>query len=446
MQEKNNIQEQIKLTGDTDNVILLELSATTASHFIKGEDKLFIPSKLEAALGRNLNKKLKEIDPCIETAKELVYIIASNLSMTYHIAQDATDHQTQQGWKKLKAKLMRDQVSDINANTYKKIIELLEQGTAKGGIMEVNNFYKVGEQSRSYRLTSSYFGKGIVSYTLKTDKAKSLRKKSFYKMLKTAMDNPIARSQIELYGQVQMPTIEEIKEEANRLIESGHHTKKGKRLTKRDKSKFTKDQRKSLAFVSDAIELYKILTVNGFLVPVVSSANAGHRVITSLNLLPSWIRSMVKLESEHLPEVDFGSMHPCIASSLFGDGEQITHTEVADFLGVDRKVAKVEHLSFFNKRGEQMVKSPLWAYYAKRKPVLLDNLIQDKSFRDYKKTSAMMFKKEVDIMTDVIVQLQDQGISCLYIFDALAVQQKHIGLVSELMVKSAAANGVNATV
>src|SRR5690606_23644479 len=111
------------------------------------------------------------------------------------------------------------------------------------------------------------------------------------------------------------------------------------------------------------------LVNNGYLTPNVGDYKSGGRVVDSFNLMPSWIRSIVKIDNEEIIELDYKALHPNIAISLYkGSTKYLTHYKVANILKEELSSVKIEHLSFFNKRLKDMMRSPLYHYYSKEEP------------------------------------------------------------------------------
>ena len=65
------------------------------------------------------------------------------------------------------------------------------------------------------------------------------------------------------------------------------------------------------------------------------------------------------------------------------------------------------------------MESPLFGYYSKHEPDMLQQIYNDKKEHGYKITSKKMFKLEVEIMTEVIKYLNSVGVYVLYVYDAL---------------------------
>jgi hypothetical protein len=108
---------------------------------------------------------------------------------------------------------------------------------------------------------------------------------------------------------------------------------------------------------------------------------------------------------------------------------------IADELGVEKQVIKEAHLSFFNEKINQMKQSPVYAYYKKKEPDMLNNIMYEKRNHEskYKATSKRLFDCEVRIMSEVLRRLNSKGIYALYVYDALYCKQVDALYVIEVM-------------
>jgi hypothetical protein len=407
--------------------------------FFKQIDLIKIPAKTETAIRKYLPRQLLyEIHPDVDTAIELCLLFLSNLTDTYFRMQSTIDPYHKLGWKNLKSEYIDEQLGDkFNFELRKNIVSALEHGTSKGVIIECDRKYLKGVYSFSYRLGTAYLGKGVNNYVLKTKHVKGLLNKSYYKTLSKCIENPICKNLIYFYGLVELPTKEEILNEAKRLVKEKYKTKKEKFLTflNNHSKNYFKDK-ENRSFVSDAIEIFEYLTDNGFMIPRPGDEKSGGRVVDSFTLMPSWIRKLVKINGQNMEECDYTALHPNIAMNLYGGSkEYLKHSEVAEQTGLDKNDVKKEHLSFFNMEVWQMKKNKLYNYYNSTEPKMILNIIEEKteSSNKHKTTSMRMFKLEVDVMSCVIKKLNSESIYVGYIYDALFCSQNNVQRVIQVM-------------
>jgi hypothetical protein len=412
-----------------DDVIVTEFQAQFPLFFISN-NLIKIPSKIEYVLRKYVSRKLlRDIHDDEEVAIELCLLFVSQLTSTYF-------------------KLLRDFLS-ISPMTYKNVITALEKPTSKGVIIECDHLALVGEKNFYYRLGEAYIGKGIKSYKLKTNTAQKLLNKRFMRIYSKSETNPIIKNLLEFYNRIELPTIEQIEKEADRLIKLKYTTKKKKilkRLGKHSKKSFGNPDKYS--FVEDSIAVFKYLTENGILFPEVGSEKSGGRIIDSLALMPSWIRRMIKINAKLNVEADYSCMHPNIAIFLYnGSKEYLTHNDIALAMDTNVDIIKVEHLSFFNKKIWQMKESPLYKYYEEKEPVMLKNIISEKCNSEYKHytTSRRLFGKEVEIMSLVIEKLNKENIYVGYVYDAVFCHHDEANRVKEVMDEVVQKFGVKTT-
>jgi hypothetical protein len=431
--ENQEILDIPRVTAYNDDNITTDISVQLAL-FVINKNRIKIPSKVENVIRNHVSRKLlKEIHKDVEVAIELCLLFCTQLNSTYF---DIKNGSQLEGWKSLRAEYLRDFLS-LSPMTYKKVIRALEEPLKKGAILECDYKPIKGKKNHFYRLTEPYLGKGIVSCDLKTKEAIGLLNKHYYRVLGEAKKNPICENLIRFYQNISLPTIDQIEKEAERLIASGYVTKKSKKLRKLNGHARTYyKNHKELSFVDDAIEIFKYLTDNGLLIPTVGGEASGGRVVDSFTLMPSWIRNLVLINGQAHIESDYSCLHPNIGITLYdGSSSNLTHSDLGSELNIDVKTVKKEHLSFFNKEVWQMKQSPLYPYYQKHEPIMLQNVIAEKYSSQYKHkiTSRRLFAKEVEVMTTVIQQLNKEGIFVGYVYDALFFHPKHAGKVKEVM-------------
>jgi len=430
--------EEIGKTGLNFDFEFLDLNDldTQGLHLLKFDcATILIPKKSEYVIKKYFPATtLNKIDSDKEVAVEKCLIVLSDLVSTYY-----TDNK----WKSLNSEILNNQTKKQNDNTfvYKYIIEALKKGSSNGSLIEVlknelgKEVFIKGEQSKQYKISDKYTKSKLIRYKLKTEYLIERRRMHFFDILSTAVENTIGKNLINIYSLISIPTVEYLLAKGKSLSKDNYTTKKGKLLTVRNKHKnnyWTDNQRRS--FVEDNIELFKYLTVDGFIIPNVGGQRSGGRVVDSFTLMPSWIRNEIKISGEETVEIDFKCLHPNIAASLYGGNKNyINHKEVSEKLKVDIKTVKIEHLSFFNKEPNEMKKSVLFDYYNQFEKWMLDNILKDKYENGYKITSYKMFAKETEIMTEVIKQLNLRGIYVVYVYDALLCKKSDYKVVKDVM-------------
>jgi hypothetical protein len=457
VQDTPNVIDTKKLVNtnkiiNNDDGIEIEFNAKFPLFFIN-KNEIKVPSKVHRTIERQIPKSLlKEIHSNKDVAIEMCLIFLTQLNSTYFEIKDGSNPE---GWKSLHAAYLRELIS-LNALAYKSVIKALCYPLNNGPILECDEVYIIGQKNFFYRLGKPYIGKGITKYSLQTKEAQKVLNKHYFRQYSLSVQNPICRNLINLYSEIQLPTVEQIKIEAKRLIkfDGGYTTKKGKQL--KFLNKHTKDYFKdasNYSFVEDAVEIFEYLTRDGLMIPIEGGPNSGGRVVDSFTLMPSWIRNLIKINGQKIIECDYVALHPNIAVSLYGGTSKfLSHGDLQLELGMDLLDVKREHLSFFNKKVWQMKESPLYIYYEKNEPKMLENLISEKhtnkEYRNndkHKITSKRMFKKEVEIMTEVIQILNNQDIYVLYVYDALYCTKKQVETVIEVMDSVVLKHGVHST-
>jgi hypothetical protein len=416
-----------------------------ATIFFKTPHVIMIPAIVKTLIERRLPKhyldkihggeKTKENR---DVAVELCLLFLSQLSSTH---RNILNGKSPDGWKSLRAEYLR-QLLRIDDKTYQCVKKaLLKFQYDLGPILE-ERFYVKGKHSYGYRLGESFRSKGYFPYKLKTKQAQDLFRRSCERKLRLAEKNIICVNLIEFYKSITLPTEQEIVDEGRRLIKEGYYNKKGKKLIFRNKkvNAYFPDVA-NLSFIEDALKIFKYLTKNGVMIPRPGNEKSGGRVVDSFALMPLWIRKLVKINGQPVAEADYSCLHPNIAMSLYGgNSPYLTHEHLAKQLGIDKKIVKIEHLSFFNKRVEQMKRSLLFEYYKKYEPEMVDAIIRAKeeSEHGHKITCRCLFAKEVEIMTEVVSRLNEEGIFVGYIYDALFFDPVHSEKVVEVMDEVAA--------
>lgn len=437
-QEKN----YIAFTGDTGDIDLLQNDYKLSESALRfpNVNSILIPKKAEYNLRKYVSKDLlRAVDPNLDIAVEKCLVFLYNLASTYY---------TNDKWKPLNATILHEQSRNAdNTYIYTKIIEVLTAGTSKGAFIEVGKSYQRNVISKKFRLTDTYLKAGLVEYLITDTGIIRTRNKLYYLQLVKALTNPICTNLIAMYPKIDLPTSEELLVIGKQLVKKGRTTKKGKILTMRNKHLndywIDADNR---SFVEDNIKLFEFLTGRGFMIPSAGDLSSGGRVVDSFTLMPAWIREQITIDGKTLTECDYTALHPNIAIKLYdGSLAYLTHGLVAEKTGIDLENVKIEHLSFFNMKWDDMRKSQLFDYYSTSEPDMLARIYHDKNEHGHKITSQKMFAVEVSIMSDVIRDLNAKGVYVLYVYDALVCEEKDSELVAETMNRIVLKHGVKTT-
>ncbi|CAM3755765.1 hypothetical protein FSS13T_02970 [Flavobacterium saliperosum S13] len=441
--------EYIAFTGDTGDFDLLQNDYKLAelAQLFPNVNSILIPKKAEYNLKNYVSKALlKEIDPDTNIAVEKCLLVLSNFASTYY---------TENKWKPLSSAVLHEQTkSNDNTFVYTKILDVLKTGTKTGAFIEVmtngdgEETYIVGEKSKQYRLTETYLKAKLKEYLIQDEEIIRRRNKSYLKQLKEANKNPICANLFDVYPDIDLPTSKELLAIGKQLVKKGYTTKKGKRLTMRNKhdNSYWKDYQ-NRSFVEDNIELFEFLTKRGYMIPTIGDERSGGRIVDSFTLMPAWIRNEITISGKKLSECDYCTLHPNIAMTLYGGRQKfLTHEYVAEMSHMDVKDVKLAHLSFFNMKLEHMKNTRLYNHYNTLGAEMLYGMYHDKKEHGYKITSKRMFAVEVAIMTDVIKHLNSIGIFVLYVYDALLCEEKDKPVVIETMNRIILEHGVKTTV
>jgi hypothetical protein len=407
--------------------------------FFGESNTVSVPIGVKRNIRRLPKKVLSRVDKDNNIAIEKCLVVASNLTSTLFL--DENDY-----WKSLSSTILQKQIRKGNGNTYiyKEVINALKYSTnSTVPIIEIkkNSFgdetYENGVSCKQYKFTEQFITKNIAFYELQNIDCLNSRRKYFHQLYAKACKNIIGINLIEVYSRITIPSIQEIIAEGKLLVEKGYKTKKGKSLKLlNNKPKSYYQNYENLSFVEENLKLYNYLTCKGYMIPIIGAVKSGGRVVDSFNLMPSWIRKQCKIDNQEIVELDYTALHPNIALSIFnGNRKYLTHQQIADDLKRPVREVKLEHLSFFNKHPNDMIKSPLYPFYLNNEHSMLNLIIEDKKSKGYKNTSRLLFKKEVEIMTSCIQALNLMNIYVIYVYDALYCKKEDMAVVKEIMNK-----------
>lgn len=399
---------------------------------------IMIPKTSLRIVRRLSAKKLKNINKNVELAREKIFIFLNEfyrghlLHLADRLEYDSIDIHSN--------KLIKI----FGSRKYKLALKLMYYNEIL--LRPTKNPYKVGDFSKAYKLDNDMILKPFVKYTILSE---SLQKEQIIltaDQIRIIQGNPIAMSVVETSSNITLPTESELIEHAKKLISEGW-SNKGKTLAfKKDKSRndrkiqklndsgVAKDELPKYYYVENGLKLFKSLTENGFMLPKIGNFKSGGRVTTSFTLMPKWIRINLLVNNSKIIGVDYSALHPNIASTKWGTSESISHQMIADSLGIPIHTAKLEHLKFFNTTTTGMEKMTIYTYYKENQPELLENVKKTK-VSTYKRTSALMFEAEVDIMTEVISRLNEKKISncIIYVYDEIMTTPENAKIVKQVM-------------
>lgn len=401
--------------------------------------------KLPKNLLKDLLKDFKHKDLNIihkdrGTALELIYMMLSNFTFTWVREAKYNDNYVYNRYIQLNSRILKKQVGTGNEETrYKCILKLLiDKKYIEKGLGP-----KRGVKSTSYKINDKYYKVNIEEHILESEYAKKRHEINIREKLISSLYNTIALNELQNLNRIEMPSLEEVRKHLKLYSKRKWKNKKGKQLKVLGKKK----RENQFIYVEDYLKLYELLK-NNFNNPKILSENAGYRIATKFNMMPSLIRELfkVKTNSGKLVGLDFSCFHPNLAIRKFqgANNQIVTHEEVAEFLKTKKKyskntdaelrqIAKKEHLSFFNKEVKHMKNSKIYSYYEEKHPELLSKVEKDKIEKGYKNTSRMLFTAETKIMTEIIKRCQAIGITTIYVYDELLVEESHVDEVKKIM-------------
>lgn len=419
----------------------------------KEDTTLLVSNKVESKINRYVPKKdLKHINEDIYLAIDLIMFFIANFSPTYIKSLNTNKKEELSGFMNINYEVQKERFLGLGlglkSSPHPKIIKLL----ITHGIIEKGSDYIMGIKSRSYRLTQSYFGKGLTEYKIKNktiqDKLYNIECNKFNELL----EHPIAVNSLITNLDLQFPSDQEAIDEIDKFVKEGHTNKNGKRLVWAGKNpgRYPKTD-----FVHAEDHLKLLQTYRDLpRMPVLASAIGGHRVYDRYNMLPKTVRETVKVSNKKLIEKDYSCLHPNLIQTLYSDNPQtMAHEKVAETLtegfrdlnkeeqGKAIKEYKIAHLSFFNLPVDKMKYSAVYPYYEKYDKQMLIRIEDEKMVsEEYGKdnlgsriTAQKLFGLETEIMGEVITRLHKEGIKVMYLFDALSCHKENTDRVAEVM-------------
>ena len=315
--------------------------------FIQGE-KIKVLKTVETVLAKVPKELWKKVHPDKQVAIEMCLLFSSLLIPKLLSCRYKEEEEEKEEWKFLGGRFLRRLFND-NPDTYLNILAVLTYDGGCGEIVEIGKGDNIGIKASKFRFTPQYKTKKVTKRILKTDYAKKLSRKLIEESYSWVQENSIVKNLVQLYPIITLPTIEKIVKEGQRIIkEDGGEIKRGRTLiflNNRPKSYYK--NRENVSFVEDCIEVFRYWTEDGLMIPKVCSLKKGGRVIESLNMIPGWIRNLIKINGNTISECDFECLHPNNAATIYGGSyKYLTHKKIADYLGIKERDAKIENLSY----------------------------------------------------------------------------------------------------
>lgn len=405
-------------------------------------NKIFVPNKTRIQVTKYSEKELLlAIDTDIDVAIEICLVFLTMLvPMFNYKIEDLND---------FKINLNSEILEREFGHNYKRIIDCLKNNFNKDSIplLQCDEEFQRGVKSKTYWVSEPYQNIGCECVELKTTRAREIMLNKRMAALKYALSG-ISLEQLKQYDRYQLPTMEEIVEEAKR-IHSEKTFIKGKRCI------FLNGQRKThprfasiieqgieIRWLDEDIELFQILTQPGYIMPS-TTENAAGRSCDSFTLMPGWIRKLIKINGNKLVEVDLRCLHPNIICKLYGSHmKYITHEQIAEEVGTVKQEVKTKHLSYFNKKAMYMQSGILWNYYGKHDMGMMYRIFDDKNKYGHKHTSRMLFREESNVMLQAIQEFDKPFI---YIYDCLMVEPEHAEEIVSILNATLIKNDIHTT-
>lgn len=433
LEDNDHTIKILDITSDTEGYLPLikDEKLDTLPTFFRDIKMILIPRKAKRILQRVSRSELKEIDTNKNVAIEKCLLVLSNLTDTQYLKMYYTRDKR---WKALSSKILHSQTKKGKKVIYTKILTLLKE--LKLIKVHINpesvESFQQGISSKQYRLTDELFDAGYTQYIILEEEIIQARRDIERGKVSENKDNIIVKNILEARKRLLIPTLKLVLDTGIKLTkQKGGYSKKSKKLIYLNKRSRSNYDSKEFMFVEDHIKLYKAL-FDSLSYPKVGSTNSGHRVTSFLNLVPSWIRKLFKIDGEETIEPDIVTSHPNIVMNIYGGSRaHISHDNVAKYLNIDRDIAKKEHLSFFNKHPNHMKKSDLYKYYMKNEPDMMKNLLEEKSKYGYKITSKHLLLKETEVMSYAIEFLNKKNMYVGYIFDGLQCKKSDAKIVKQ---------------
>ena len=216
------------------------------------------------------------------------------------------------------------------------------------------------------------FNRRLVEYRFKSQKLIDALKAKRIEAIKRNFENPIYLKLInEIPSRYEFPSIESVEALSEQMVASGATNNEGKlyvldyqesdfktvkKRIKTKKASYTMSVRvkvnQNVVSIQEGIAIYKRFLNEGL---YFKDTGKHTRYYTSLSLMPSWIRKLIKIDGQEIIENDFSALHNRLVNSYCGSiCPELTgdsHTKLMNALGLQsRQEAKMIGLSYWNSR------------------------------------------------------------------------------------------------
>ena len=200
-----------------------ELESVVIRNIILKSNIIYIPTKVEAKMKYISEEDMLKVHNKLEISKELILLFLSMFSDTYVKSTYMPKTESEkEGYKTLYSKILSDKFKIGKKSTYKSIIDLL----IKNKILEKGRNYSKGLRSNEYKLTKTYFGKGILPYEVKTKIVRNKIINHVEANLQKVLQCSIAKNELLFRDMLNFPTQEEAKQHLIKISKEGRKTRK----------------------------------------------------------------------------------------------------------------------------------------------------------------------------------------------------------------------------
>lgn len=365
----------------------------------------------------------------------------------------------------------------VSQSWYKLLMKPLINGTDKqGSIIDERASDHEMKMSRSFSISEKYLKRSSQQYELKSKSLISKLFKRRYEAAVKALNDSALIQLMQTYPKLEMPPLEAVRAAGVSLSRKGKGdkdalSKKGRvliNLNKRSKETFLKQSghdiegktkkqisklfRENYYSLNDHIKIYEDFLLSGFRIP---HRQKNGRVDDSITGMPEWIRKLIRTNNEPMMEVDCAALHLNIpfalaknvspkAKEAFLKQAGDMHSIIAKYLTIGRDIAKMEALSFQNKRVKDMEKSPIYQYYTSEKIGIMEYLdwLKQTKEKTHRNTSLLLFGYESQIIWSAMRKCAANDITVYQVFDGIGCPKSKVPKVLKILNKALRDYGV----